>query len=81
MWRPEGRSLTIAHQRSHRLVRSRGRRIGCVEGVVWVTLDRDERDIVLDGGESFVVDCDAPVLIFALRGPAVVDIAGAGRHG
>ena len=53
-----------------RLGAARGRRIESVLGRVWVTLDGDPRDIVLDPGQGFNVDRDGDVLISALRGDA-----------
>jgi hypothetical protein len=35
-------------------------------GTVWITLDQDTRDIVLEAGESFVVDRPGNTLISAL---------------
>ena len=53
-----------------RLGAARGRRIESVFGRIWVTLDGDPRDIVLDPGEGFSVDRDGDVLISPLRGDA-----------
>ena len=44
----------------------RGRRLCCVDGSVWITLDHDPRDIVLSPGDSFVVDRDGVTLLHAL---------------
>jgi hypothetical protein len=44
----------------------RGRRLRCLEGSVWITLDRDLRDIFLQAGECFVVDRDGMTLVHAL---------------
>jgi len=74
----EGRtSLTIVARRVERLGRLPGRRIACLSGIAWLTLDGDMRDIVLRPGESFEVDRNAPVLACALDGaPARVEVAG-----
>jgi hypothetical protein len=40
--------------------------IECLDGSVWVTLDGDSRDVVLDAGQSFVVDRDQRTLLQAL---------------
>ena len=40
--------------------------IECLEGSVWVTLDGDSRDVVLDAGQSFVVDRNQRTLLQAL---------------
>ncbi len=40
--------------------------IECLEGSVWVTLDGDRRDVVLDAGHAFNVDRKQRTLIQAL---------------
>ena len=40
--------------------------IECLEGSVWVTLDGDRRDVVLDAGHTFNVDRKQRTLIQAL---------------
>ena len=52
-------------------------RIVCETGTVWITIDNDPRDIVLEAGEGFDVTGDAPLLICALGGPAVLDLGPA----
>ena len=44
-----------------------GHTIVCHSGSVWLTQDRDRRDIVLDAGESFALDRDGLVLVQALE--------------
>ena len=44
----------------------RGKRLRCVEGNVWLTLDHDLRDIFLAPGDSFVVDRGGATLLHAL---------------
>jgi hypothetical protein len=48
------------------LAEIRGTRLRCIEGNLWLTLDRDRRDIFLAPGESFVVDGDGVALLQAL---------------
>jgi hypothetical protein len=55
-----------------RLATAPGRRIESVLGRVWITIDGDPRDIVLDAGEGFSVDRESAVMISALRGDARV---------
>ncbi len=40
--------------------------IECLEGSVWITLDGDSRDVVLDAGQVFVVDRNQRTLLQAL---------------
>lgn len=35
-------------------------------GTVWITQDEDVRDVVLEAGESFVIDRDGVTLLYAL---------------
>ena len=47
------------------LRRALGQRIEALVGRVWITMDGDVRDIVLDAGEGFTVDRATEVLISA----------------
>ena len=40
--------------------------IECLEGSVWLTLDHDPRDVVLDAGQSFQVDSKQRLLVHGL---------------
>jgi hypothetical protein len=44
-----------------------GRRVRCLEGRVWITLDGDPRDVFLGPGESFVVDRGGVTLVHAME--------------
>ena len=48
-------------------------------GTLWITVDHDLRDIVLEPGQCFVAPADRGVTISALRGPAVLDLHPAPR--
>jgi hypothetical protein len=50
-------------------------RIACLAGTAWITIDGDPRDVVLDRGESFVVDSNANVVVAAIHGPASVVVS------
>lgn len=43
-----------------------GMTLECLEGSVWVTLDGDMRDVILDAGHAFHVDREQRILIQAL---------------
>lgn len=62
--------LSLRSDRVESLGRLVGHRIECLSGTAWVTLDRDGRDIVLDAGQSFLVDQAATVRVSALDGSA-----------
>lgn len=47
-------------------------RIECREGSVWITLDHDPRDIVLDAGETFEHDGRQRALVYAFEAAAVL---------
>lgn len=48
-----------------------GHTIICHSGTVWVTQDRDRRDIVLGAGESFALDRNGLALVQALGQSAI----------
>jgi hypothetical protein len=49
-----------------------GRRVSHVRGTVWVTQDRDTRDIVLKDGADLEIEPDGAAILQALGGPAMV---------
>ena len=63
-------AITLQRADVFRCSATRGQRIEALLGRIWLTLDGDPRDIVLDPGEGFSVDRDGDVLISALRGDA-----------
>jgi hypothetical protein len=50
-----------------------GRRVCCEAGAVWITLDGDRRDVVLEAGQVFVSDRNATMVITGLD-PATISI-------
>jgi hypothetical protein len=50
---------------------ARGRIVKCVSGSVWLTMEGDRRDVVLNPGASFVVDRDGLTLLAAQQPSAV----------
>jgi hypothetical protein len=66
--------LLLDRGQSTRLTDARHARLASAGGTLWVTMDNDRRDIVLEPGDSFDVDGGEPVLICALGGPAVLDL-------
>jgi hypothetical protein len=49
--------------------------VECLEGAVWITQSNDPRDIVLNAGQSFVLDKGGLALVCAAAGPATVAVA------
>jgi len=64
--------LILQHNEMAHLASACNTRVECVSGVAWVTIDGDQRDVVLSQGESFVVDSSAPVIVHAIQGSADV---------
>ena len=56
----------IAKNRILEVKHALGVTIECLEGSVWITLDGDRRDVVLDAGHTFNVDRKQRTLIQAL---------------
>ena len=69
--------LALAARRGLRLKDARGAKLRAVQGTLWVTIDNDLRDIVLDPGESFVVDSNSPLVVMPLGECATVDVKSA----
>ncbi len=59
------RSATFA------LAHPQGQRVECLAGCLWITLDRDARDFIVEAGESFVADRDQRALVHALEASQV----------
>lgn len=72
--------LWLQRGQSYRLAEPGRRRLASAAGTLWVTIDHDRRDIVLEPGQGLALAGDAPVLIGALGGPALLDLAPAGAE-
>jgi len=59
--------LPLQPGQAARLKSARDARLTAMRGIAWITIDGDRRDIVLAPGDSFVVDSDAPVIVYPLR--------------
>ena len=70
-----------------RLRHAQGQRIEALSGSVWITIDGDARDIVLDAQQGFSIDRDGDALVSALSDARIVVLgasavpAGAKRAG
>ena len=69
----ESTTLTLAARQLHAIADPSELRIVCREGALWITLDNDERDWVVEAGESFEAPLQARALLYAL-GPTRVDL-------
>jgi Protein of unknown function (DUF2917) len=56
----------------HRIEGGKGVQITSVFGSVWVTQARDPRDIVLERGQSFILDRKGLTVVFALDDAAII---------
>jgi hypothetical protein len=54
--------------------RLRGSRLECRGGTLWITVDGQTRDVVLEAGDDFECESSAPVVVHALGGPAVMTL-------
>ena len=66
--------LAVGSKRGLRLNAAQGTLLRAVTGTLWVTIDNDPRDIVLDPGESFVVDTGQPLFVMAHGERATLDL-------
>ncbi len=56
----------------HRIEGGKGLQITAVSGVVWVTQARDNRDVILAKGQTFLLDRPGLAVVYALREAAIV---------
>jgi RimJ/RimL family protein N-acetyltransferase len=63
---------------SLRVTDGQGLEVRCIAGNLWVTQDRDARDVVFRAGESFALDRPGLALITALLQPAAAVVEHAG---
>lgn len=66
-------TVSLDRRQIHAIEDAAGCRIACRGGAVWITLDGDPRDYVLEEGEVFVTSDHARALVYALR-PARLDL-------
>jgi Protein of unknown function (DUF2917) len=58
------------------LQRPQGARVECLKGQLWITLDHDMRDIILEAGQSYCADHQSRMLIHALAASNLrIDVA------
>lgn len=63
---PAGETITLAPNRHLRIQKGAGWTVRATSGIVWLTQDGDPRDVVLQPGESFVLDRNGGVLLTPL---------------
>lgn len=57
----------LSRRQLHSIEDASGVRITCRAGALWVTIDNDLTDYVLEPGETFVTSAHARALVYALR--------------
>jgi hypothetical protein len=65
--------VLLAPRQLHVIPDGSGARITCRSGAVWITVDDDLQDYVLEPGEMFATSRHARVLVYAL-GTARIDV-------
>lgn len=70
--------LMLERGQSTRLTGARASRLASLDGTLWITIDNDPRDIVLEPGDALDVFGDEPLLVCALGGPATLELGQAG---
>ena len=66
-------TLTLGPRQLHAIDDASAVRVACREGALWITVDNDSRDWVLEAGETFEAPLHGRALLYAL-GPARVDL-------
>lgn len=59
--------LALAHRAVFDIPDASGLQIRCTRGALWLTLDHDQRDVILAPGESFVTTEHRRALLYALE--------------
>ena len=71
-------SLNLRRQALFSVPDAAGVRIACVEGAVWITLDNDPRDIVLESCGVFTTPEHRRAIIYAMK-PSTITVAASTR--
>ena len=76
--------VALAARCVHRIESAKGMKIACVRGAIWVTQERDPRDLILTAGQSVVLDKAGLAVVYALKDAVITvgaarQLAAAGR--
>lgn len=72
-----GTAVDLPRRAMLKLPDAAGLRIRCRTGTLWITLDGDCCDYVVEAGEQFTTDAHRPAIVYALK-PATVQVEA--RH-
>ena len=59
--------IALAARSVHRIENAKGVRVSCVRGATWITQERDQRDMILAAGQSFVLDRPGLAVVYAFK--------------
>ena len=76
---PPASARTLRRRELCAIERPAGRRLTCMAGCLWITVDGEPRDIVLEAGESFEASSDERVLVYALEDSRWLATGGGAR--
>lgn len=68
------RTLQLADGQIIRFDNLRGGRLQCRSGTLWITVDGQMCDILMEAGDDFQCESCAPVIVHALAGLAVLTL-------
>jgi hypothetical protein len=68
----EGPTVSLPARQLFELPDASSARILCTSGCLWLTLDDDPRDVILEPGDSFEAQQPRRALLYALQGSAFV---------
>jgi Protein of unknown function (DUF2917) len=74
---PEASSELLVQLEHHGLLDindGQGLAVACIEGTVWITQSNDPRDIVINAGQSFLLDKQGLALVAAPAGQATIAV-------
>ena len=59
--------LLLPHRAVYRVASNAAFEVACREGALWITLDNDPRDIVIEAGQCFTTPVNGQALLYALQ--------------
>jgi hypothetical protein len=70
--------VLLAHHGLLDINDGQGLAVACIDGTVWITQANDPRDIVINAGQSFLLDKQGLALVAAPAGQATIAVRRAG---
>jgi hypothetical protein len=71
--------ITLPARSVHRIENAKGFEVTCARGVVWITQERDSRDLIVPAGQSVVLDRPGVAVVFAFR-DSIITVGGERRQ-